>query len=1152
MLVISIHHSKARKAKAMTRRRALEGKLHAGNLHMRFDAVEIASCAEGALLRRTPCRRQLEGRASGYAAIPRRGSLLCKNSPGLNGAAIAVAMQVIVMMLFSGQSLADVTQVSSAGRVYISSGASFQTHTESVEEYPLQVEPMFWLDASMTNSWKFNDQGEILEIPSRSASARYLTSRGEDIVYQNYSQNLWYDSVTYSKIKKPSLSPAGNGIKGSYVDFGEPNSRKVLFFNPVSTGENASLSNTLSGIGTIVGVYRSVRGSGNILGGKCFSRLIDYWNKGTNLLDAVVYTGKGNDHITRGVFWTGLQKSAPASSYWSGDWQVIALNPTNANVLTHGLCGNCEEHDEYMSAGGQNIAELMLFDRVLPDTDITNLVVYLERKWLGRSPSGYNGNARISWLEVGGVAADYPQDGVDVPITVAAGDTLTIDNLAGGRSTVARKHRIVKDGSGTIRLNGASTFGGIVDVKAGTLSLGGRRTPTLSELPPGVCIRFDPSEDSSLTLNGSLVSAMANLGNSGKYPVTAVQETASLQPELVADTPCPGLNLVDFKEFNSTNGRYLRFNTSSAPKIGTLILVVDSSTYTGAHIMDGMFMSRTTESVRFFIYDQWNQEKALFFTPNDVSVGGDHSGMSPLVYGNAWVNGKKVVHETEAYDVPGLNVIALRVPAAAVHGLCGVSAQLCGGVRIGEVLGWAYALSDEQMLDVQAYLMDKWLARSAPGYASATPSGVADVQEVVAEENARIHVSAGEVATIGHLVASGTVYKVGAGTLKLQHTTDTATRLVVSEGDVVRAAEADVDSKCEIAKEPTLHFDPSKSWTVRTPEQGGTNYVWTLMDARGLVSATETMQSWRLSVRPFLDDGADDYCNGLQTINFGPMICGYNADVGAFLKLTRNITNVRSVYLVLGSQEGGGNPLGSNSSRVTLGSATIGGKRLDFYRGFTSDDSLKTKPLWGTASPSVKNGILYVNGVLQSNAAAYIPNGGYELVELHLPAGTQFNAIGNGFESYVHGGFRMGEMLVYERVLTDRERVATRNHLLKKWFAKTDAELADLPAKPDQDPIGYSFQRIVVDFNDQGIDCRDAIISLPQGVEFELRNIGNLAYGSEVPVLIAAGLTGTENLQTSVFSGDIIPANAKIKFRIDGGTLYARCVKLQGMRVIFR
>ena len=36
----------------------------------------------------------------------------------------------------------------------------------------------------------------------------------------------------------------------------------------------------------------------------------------------------------------------------------------------------------------------------------------------------------------------------------------------------------------------------------------------------------------------------------------------------------------------------------------------------------------------------------------------------------------------------------------------------------------------------------------------------------------------------------------------------------------------------------------------------------------------------------------------------------------------------------------------------------------------------------------------------------------------------------------------------YERVLSERERVATRNYLLKKWFGKTEAELADLPEAP--------------------------------------------------------------------------------------------------------
>lgn len=213
---------------------------------------------------------------------------------------------------------------------------------------------------------------------------------------------------------------------------------------------------------------------------------------------------------------------------------------------------------------------------------------------------------------------------------------------------------------------------------------------------------------------------------------------------------------------------------------------------------------------------------------------------------------------------------------------------------------------------------------------------------------------------------------------------------------------------------------------------------------------------------------------------------------------------------------------------------------------------MKSRPLFEQACASVKTGELYVDGVPQENAAEYVPDGGYELVELHLPAGAQFNAIGNGFESYVHGGFRMGEMIVYERVLTERERVATRNHLLKKWFAKTDAELSALPERPGQAPIGYCLQSLVVDFSGERVDRPDSKIGFSQGVEVELRNIENLTFGTMVQVMSAAEFAGTKNLETAVFGGEPVPPNAKIKFRIADGILYARYVENLGLRVILR
>ena len=1055
---------------------------------------------------------------------------------------------VVFFVLFAAELAAEVTEVADAGRVFVSGGESFKSRTVSVTEYPLQEEPMFWLDATATNSWEFNAQGEILKIPSKSASSRYLTSEGSDIIAENYSNKLWYDSVKGSKIRKPTLDPVDDGLNGSCIDFGERGSRKVLFFNPVTAGENAAPSNTLSGIGTIIGVYRSVDGGGNILGGESFCRWSTYWSRGTNLWDAVVNQGyrDGNDnsHILNGVFWTGLQKSSPKSSFWSGDWQVIVLKATSATAVAHGLCGNCENHDAFESTGGQKIAELMLFDSLLDDSDITNLVVYLERKWMGRTPRGYNGNARISWLEIGGTAEHYPQNGVDVSVDVDAGDTLTVDRLTGGRSTESRKHRLIKTGTGTLRLNEGSTFGGIVTVQEGTLSLGGRRTPTAAELPAAARIHFDPSVSSTVERDaGGCVSRLRSLGAS----VDMVQGNEKLRPGLITDAPRQGLNLLDFNEFNADSGRVLKLESNSE-QIGTLVMVVDSSTYTGAHVMNGMFSSRTSDSRRFETSDLWNGINALFFTYKEVL-----SGMSPQIYGNAWVNGRKVSHETEAYDVPGLNVVAMRVPAHHIHYLGGYSDGICGGLRIGEVMGWNAELSEDEILDVSAYLMNKWLGRAAPGYAPSDASEVADVQEVVAEEGISICVPAGERATIGRLTASGTVFKVGGGTLKLESVSGDVSRLVVSEGEVVRSGGADVSSACEIAKEPTVHFDPSKSWTLRTKNYNGTNFVWTVIDEKGLVSAYDNMESWSLFRHPFVSGESEDFCNGLQTVNFGRMICGYNSKDGAYLKLSRNIHNARSVYFVLGSHEGGGNPLGSSMSTLTLGNAVVGQTRLDFYRGSTSDDTLKTQPLFNASSEAVKNGVLYVNGIPRANGKDYVPNGGYELVELHLRSGAQFNAIGNGYDYYVHGGFRMGEMLVYERELTERERVATRNYLLKKWFAKTDAELAALPEVPEKASIGYSLKTLVVDFaSAQGVDRSDAVVGFAEGVKVEVKNIGNIAIGGSVPVLTAADFVDTQNLKTAVFVGDAFPKDTKIRFYKTGGTLYAKYAQVGRMQIIFR
>ena len=98
----------------MTTGKALNEKPYAGNPHVRFDEGEVASvCTAEALLRREPCRRQPEGRASG-CATPRRGSLLYKTLTGMKKLTWG---KVILFALFA----AVTGEVRAATTIYVDS-----------------------------------------------------------------------------------------------------------------------------------------------------------------------------------------------------------------------------------------------------------------------------------------------------------------------------------------------------------------------------------------------------------------------------------------------------------------------------------------------------------------------------------------------------------------------------------------------------------------------------------------------------------------------------------------------------------------------------------------------------------------------------------------------------------------------------------------------------------------------------------------------------------------------------------------------------------------------------------------------------------------------------------------------------------------------
>ena len=1070
-------------------------------------------------------------------------------------AVAALAVSLAFAADYSGYSQISVTD---NYRTFITNNVKFVSSTASMVNYPIATQPMYWLDCKDSASWTVGSGNAVTKIPSKSSGDRYLTANFSEVVAENYSYRLWYNKKANGNLRAPVLTDSDGTLKGPYLDFGQvyEDKKAALFFDPVGDGDVKT--NRLYGVGTIVGVYKSHAGGGNLLGGKWWARRSGSAASacGTNTFENLVRPVLANSAVANGTFWSGSQRGRAPAARWSCGWEVIALNPTSP-VYTDGICGNPEDPDDWRSVGGIAVAELMIFGEVLSETDVEKLIAHLERKWLGRTSRGCDGNANLSWLEIEGVTSGesisatgvYPAQGVDVPVEVAASDMLTVGRLTGGRSWASRGHRLVKTGGGALKIEDAATFGGAVDVREGSLVLGGRQTPSFAELPSRMWLHLDPSDLSSVTTDGEgLVSSVANSGGSASaQSITAAsQSTAAARPELAQNCPSAGLNLLDFK---SGNTKYLELNSNIY--LQTLVLVVDSSTYTGASFMNRFFQMRssTTSGQTVYSYDRWNDiVKSGFFMNANQYIADRVSDIKPFDYGQAWVNGRKVNTASESYETPGFNIVALRVPAAPSRFIGGISASVCGGMRIGEIMGWDYALTEDQIRDVQAYLSEKWLKRPLGGYSPSVVTSIPDVQFVVAAAGTSISVPEGQTAIVGTLTASGVVEKVGAGTLSLCNGVDTAAQLVVREGAVVRAEQPDVATNCELAKGASLHFDPSDSNLVRTSAYNGTNFVWSLLDSSGSVSARNEFETWDMHNLP-VDDNSS--CNGLHTINFGPMVCGYSSTFGMRMSLTRNMTNVRSVYFVLGSQEGGGNPLGYKTGSSNLGYGSIPWYQKDFSRGVSDDDSLKTWALWGgNTCDAVQNGEMWIDGVRKDHVSDYVPNGSYELVELHTAAGCQFNAIGNGYANYVHGGFCLGEIVVYERPLTEREKVATRNYLLKKWFGKSDSELAPLPAKPAVQPLACSVGKVVIDADAAVVQMSGMSVSFPANVEVEARNLP--MDGTPVSVLSAALFSDIRNLKRASINGLNLPTGRRVCFEIADSVLTARLGFDPGFTVIIK
>lgn len=491
---------------------------------------------------------------------------------------------------------------------------SFTASTIHQDAYPEEVAaPAFWLDCGETNGWLFTEENGVTyvtNVPSKVGS-RYLTLNAEGGHWKAYA------------LEKPMFVSGGDKVRNRNVlDFGAMDSKRGLIFNPHAY-EGGSASNVLENIGTVITVFDASQGGGYLLGGGCgwlddgswFNSGCMFLRNGNNPMKVkdASYSpynpvGRGS---TKGSWNQGtLRRNGCVHRLqyvgFAETWEVVSVICTNNNLNAFGVAVGDTRYAGTAS-GGQRIAEMLIFDRVLSVDDVAKIERWLRKKWLDDATPGVNGNAPMGSLYAD--RRDWKGMGFPIEIDVPEGETISLYKNQHGRGGcydssvegVTNLSSFVKTGKGTFALCDAANFQGTVRLQEGRLTVPQRAVPTA--LPPEPFVHMDASVADSLVTETDAgtgveyVNAWRNLDPAKTLkdqPVVARPLAAANRPALLRDELGAGMNVLDFGVFmQSLSGRYLVFTTNETsetvapydlPQCMTVVAVVGAQEG-GGHVV---------------------------------------------------------------------------------------------------------------------------------------------------------------------------------------------------------------------------------------------------------------------------------------------------------------------------------------------------------------------------------------------------------------------------------------------------------------------------------------------------------------------------------------------------------------------------------------
>ena len=769
-----------------------------------------------------------------------------------------------------------------------------------------------------------------------------------------------------------------SGFSPPALAAGAAGGKAVVDFGALGSMQALQWNHTNDAIKAVFLVFQSLANTASILGSVGASQYQDFY-RGAN---GQLYNSDGSTPsraVVYGANYVNGWRIEPMVSALPSGLCVISVVPTTDARA----CAFAMNRTTGAQTGGQRLAEVIVYSRALSEQERRDTEAYLMRKWLNRAAPGYGDGALA-------VIPNASFSGPALNVEVTGSGAATIGQLTGGGS-------ILKTGSGTLAVgNGQTALAGAIRVSAGSVSAAASDDTAPAALP---LFHVDASNTNTMTLVAENGTNFITRWNSLGVASNAAVERATFKRPFLLPGDLGGLPTVGFGPYG-TNNACLKWETTVST-IRAAFLVLGSQE-------GGGFLLGAVGSANFHRGNYNNNFNPI--TKDNAMFGWDVS--ANVTGGAVYLDGARLAAPGSQALSGGYQLIEVLTTdntTADLFAADRVFTDRAGGQRLAEVVVYDRQLTETERKQTEAYLFKKWFGKGA---------AAAGLGTVAVSDGAGLSAAAAPVA-VNRLEGAGTVVKSGSNTLTLIDTTAFTGTVDVASGTLNLAVPA---APVRPPSNTLFWVDASKPGTIDT-DAAGNVLAW--RDATGNGRSATSLAGRYPTLR-----GSD--FTGRPVVDFGP----YGQSSSAGMYWNQQITGMKTIVWLLGSQQSGGYLLGATNA-------------TPFHRGPPPDNgqiiatnfSYRNKMLsasWGAIIPTAA----YTNGVPVDTQAASL-SGGYQTLFMTWNGGTY--ADGFAFDRTFgdrFGGQRLAEFIVYDRVLTDAERLATDAYLNWKWYGQATAGYA--------------------------------------------------------------------------------------------------------------